>query len=145
MFHNFVINFVVLKSFNSRKLGLSKPIWHGHFASSIMLTFVLMRQLHLHQKKTHYTQPSPLCMVTKIDSTTTRLMTKIFYHNRMNDQKFSIANLVVTKLFRSPFMWWPRTFNCQSYGNEKFFVFNPKFFISNPMVTKAFFRQSCGN
>jgi hypothetical protein len=140
---------VVLKSFNSRKLGLSKLIWHGHFALGVMLTCVLNASIAFVKTNTKkkFITPNlpPLHMATETNSIATRLMTKNFDRSRMNNQNLSITNLVMTKLFQSPFMWWPKTFNHQSYGDRKFFVSNPKFFISNPMATKSFLCQPCGD
>ncbi len=92
-------------------------------------------------RKTIFITPNlpPICMATKTNSIATRLVTKFF-----------ITVGCTTKNFPSPILWWPncfnghscvdqKTFNHQFYGDQKLFVFNPKFFISNPMVTKCFF------
>jgi hypothetical protein len=120
-------------------------MWHGHFASSIMLTFVLTHRSHLskrtqektflHPRYPHYNwQPKTNLVIVKwqpkkVNPILQRLK---FDHQFSNDLIFLVAILVAIENFWLPILWHLKAFHHQYWSDGKLS-------IVNCMVTNFFF------
>ncbi len=105
------INYLSIKILVHKEFWVINPMWHTHFALSVMSMFVLTRWLHLLGWLQENFSLHLSCPLTYDNEKRIWLSQdwqwKVFGHHRIGNQKFLITN-GLTKSFQSLIQRWPK-------------------------------------